>query len=49
MNTLCAAGTGAFISSLAKRLDVKIEDVAKVAFSSKNKVNLAARCTVFAE
>lgn len=49
MNTLCAAGTGAFISSLAKRLDVKIEDVADVAFSSKNKVNIAARCTVFAE
>lgn len=49
MNTLCAAGTGAFISSLAKRLDIKIEDVARVAFSSKNKVNIAARCTVFAE
>lgn len=49
MNTLCAAGTGAFISSLAKRLDVKIEDVARVAFSSKNRVNIAARCTVFAE
>ena len=49
MNTLCAAGTGAFISSLAKRLDIKIEDVAKVAFSSENRVNIAARCTVFAE
>jgi len=49
MNTLCAAGTGAFISSLAKRLDVSIEDVSTVAFSSKNKVNIAARCTVFAE
>ena len=49
MNTLCAAGTGAFISSLARRLNVKIEDVAKVAFSSKNHVNIAARCTVFAE
>ena len=49
MNTLCAAGTGAFISSLAKRLDVPIEEVASVAFSSKNKVNIAARCTVFAE
>ena len=49
MNTLCAAGTGAFISSLAKRLDVNIEDVARVAFSSKNRVNIAARCTVFAE
>ena len=49
MNTLCAAGTGAFISSLAKRLNVRIEDVARVAFSSKNKINIAARCTVFAE
>ncbi len=49
MNTLCAAGTGAFISSLAKRLGVRIEDVASVALSSKNKVNIAARCTVFAE
>ena len=49
MNTLCAAGTGAFISSLAKRLNINIEDVARVAFTSKNKVNIAARCTVFAE
>lgn len=49
MNTLCAAGTGAFISSLAKRLDVPIEEVSNFAFSSKNKVNIAARCTVFAE
>lgn len=49
MNTLCAAGTGAFISSLAKRLDVAIEEVAEVAFTSKNRVNIAARCTVFAE
>ena len=49
MNTLCAAGTGAFISSLARRLNVNIEDVARVAFSSHTKVNIAARCTVFAE
>lgn len=49
MNTLCAAGTGAFISSLSKRLGVLIDDVSDVAFSSKNKINIAARCTVFAE
>mgnify|MGYP002514104029 CR=1 FL=1 len=35
MNTLCAAGTGAFISALAKRLDVPIEEVATYAFNSK--------------
>lgn len=49
MNTLCAAGTGAFISSLARRLDLSIDEVSNVAFNSKNKVNIAARCTVFAE
>ena len=49
MNTLCAAGTGAFISSLAKRLNVKIENVADEAFKSKNRIDIAARCTVFAE
>ena len=49
MNTLCAAGTGAFIGALARRLNVDIEDVARVAFSSSNHVNIAARCTVFAE
>lgn len=49
MNTLCAAGTGAFISALVKRLNVPIEDVSTYAFNSRIKVNIAARCTVFAE
>lgn len=49
MNTLCAAGTGAFLSSQAKRLGVDIEDLGKLALSSKNPSKIAARCTVFAE
>lgn len=49
MNTLCAAGTGAFLSSQAKRLGVDIEDFGKLALSSDNPVKIAARCTVFAE
>ncbi len=49
MNTLCAAGTGAFLSSQAKRLGVDIEDLGKVANLSKNPTKIAARCTVFAE
>lgn len=49
MNTLCAAGTGSFLSSQAKRLDVKIEDFGKIALTSKNPALIAARCTVFAE
>lgn len=49
MNTLCAAGTGSFLSSQAKRLGINIEDFGKIALTSKNPVNIAARCTVFAE
>lgn len=49
MNTLCAAGTGSFLSSQAKRLDVNIEDFGKIALTSKNPALIAARCTVFAE
>lgn len=49
MNTLCAAGTGSFLSSQAKRLDIPIEEFGKLALSSKNPAKIAARCTVFAE
>ena len=49
MNTLCAAGTGSFLSSQAKRLDVDVEDFGKIALTSKNPTKIAARCTVFAE
>ncbi len=49
MNTLCAAGTGAFLSSQAKRLGVDVKDFGKIALTSKNPAKIAARCTVFAE
>ena len=49
MNTLCAAGTGSFLSSQAKRLGVCIEDFGDIALKSDNPVRIAARCTVFAE
>ncbi len=49
MNTLCAAGTGSFLSSQAKRLDIPIEEFGKLALTSKNPAKIAARCTVFAE
>lgn len=49
MNTLCAAGTGAFLSSQAERLDIPVEDFGKIALKSKNPTPIAARCTVFAE
>ena len=49
MNTLCAAGTGAFLSSQAERLDVPVEEFGKIALTSKSPTPIAARCTVFAE
>ena len=49
MNTLCAAGTGAFLSSQAKRIGVDINDFGTLALKSNNPVKIAARCTVFAE
>ncbi len=49
MNTLCAAGTGSFLSSQAKRLGVDVEEFGTLALKSENPVKIAARCTVFAE
>ncbi len=49
MNTLCAAGTGAFLTSQAKRIGVPIDEFGSIALKSKNPVKIAARCTVFAE
>ena len=49
MNTLCAAGTGAFLSSQAARLGVDVKDFGSIALTSKKPTKIAARCTVFAE
>jgi len=49
MNTLCAAGTGSFLSSQAKRLGLEVNEFGKYALKSKSPVKIAARCTVFAE
>lgn len=49
MNSLCAAGTGAFLSSQAKRLGLAVEEMGDVALRSSQPSKIAARCTVFAE
>lgn len=49
MNTLCAAGTGAFLSSQAKRLGIEVEELGDIAAKSSHPTKIAARCTVFAE
>ena len=49
MNTLCAAGTGAFLSSQAKRMGLTVEQLGEAALRSRSPAKIAARCTVFAE
>ncbi len=49
MNSICAAGTGSFLSSQAKRLGVDVKDFGSISLKSKRPAKIAARCTVFAE
>ncbi len=50
MNTLCAAGTGAFLDQQAERLGVRIEyEFAALALQSRQPARIAGRCTVFAK
>ncbi|MFA5431810.1 MAG: acyl-CoA dehydratase activase [Candidatus Paceibacterota bacterium] len=49
MNTLCAAGTGSFLSSQARRLAISVEEFGEYALRSTKPSKIAGRCTVFAE
>ncbi len=49
MNLVCAAGTGSFLDSQAKRLNINIEQMSEESIISKTPTTIAGRCTVFAE
>ncbi len=49
MNSVCAAGTGSFLDHQAHRLGIPIEEFGDYAARSENPVQIAGRCTVFAE
>ena len=49
MNTLCAAGTGSFLTAQSRRLDIPVEEFGEYALRSTNPAKIAGRCTVFAE
>jgi predicted CoA-substrate-specific enzyme activase len=48
MNRICSGGAGAFLDSLAGRLNIPISRVGELALQRENEVNIASRCTVFA-
>ena len=49
MNLVCAAGTGSFLDSQARRLDISIEELSRRSILSKHPTGIAGRCTVFSE
>ncbi len=49
MNTVCAAGTGAFLEQQATRFGLKITELGQLALLGKEKIHIAGRCAVFAE
>jgi predicted CoA-substrate-specific enzyme activase len=47
MNRKCAAGTGAFIEEMARRIEVPMEDMDALARKSTKNVEIGSFCTVF--
>jgi benzoyl-CoA reductase subunit D len=49
INEKCAAGAGAFIESMARALEVTIEEMGLLSLQSDRKIPMNAQCAVFAE
>ncbi len=47
VNEACSSGCGSFLENFAKTLNIKTEEIALRAFSSKAPAKLGSRCTVF--
>ncbi|MBU4230942.1 MAG: ATPase [Proteobacteria bacterium] len=47
MNRKCAAGTGAFLEEMARRLDLSLSELEQLAGQSQQDVKLGSYCTVF--
>lgn len=49
INEKCAAGAGTFIETMARTLEVKVEDMGPLSLESQKAVPMNAQCAVFAE
>ena len=47
LNEACSSGCGSFIETLAKSLNIPIEEFVQLALESKHPIDLGSRCTVF--
>lgn len=48
-NTICAAGAGIFLDQQAKRLNLKVTELGKIAAEAQHPARIAGRCSVFAK
>ncbi|MBL7215381.1 MAG: 2-hydroxyglutaryl-CoA dehydratase [Phycisphaerae bacterium] len=49
LNSICSAGTGSFLESIAGRMGVRIEDVGDIALSSRQRIDFPSKCGVFTQ
>ncbi len=47
LNEACSSGCGSFIETLAKSLNMTVDDFVRLAVTSKHPLDLGSRCTVF--
>ena len=47
LNEACSSGCGSFIETLAKSLNISLDDFVKLAVEAKSPIDLGSRCTVF--
>ena len=49
LNSICSAGTGSFLESIASRMGLRIEDVGEIALSSTQRLEFPSKCGVFTQ
>ena len=49
MNDKCAAGTGRFLETIARALDLRVEELGDLSQQARNPVKINSTCAVFAE
>lgn len=49
INEKCAAGAGAFVETMARALEVTLEEMGPLCFQSHKKIPINAQCVIFAE
>jgi benzoyl-CoA reductase subunit D len=49
VNEKCAAGTGTFVDTMARALEIPVEEMAKISLNSTKDIPMNAQCAVFGE